>query len=279
MSRMLTSRREFVLGSTGSLFAAAALRSQTPMTAQQIVDRLRADLGAAPTGNTVDGFKAGKPSTVITGIVTTTMATIDDIRTAAEARLVITYEPVFYTANDDPGTRASDPVYLAKKKVIDDRRLVVYRLFDHWNANRSNVFADQTARAFHGIPIAGADRIYEVPETTLGALAETNRPGVRVVGDRSMRVRRVFVSAGTTTLAATMAGLRVADVVIAGEPREWEAVPYVLDCIAAGQSKGMLLLGRIVSEYAGVIMSDWVKNVVPQLPVGWAGGRDPYWKP
>lgn len=273
------SRREFVLGSAAGLLTAGGVQAQpVPLTAQGIIERLQADLGPSPTGTTVDGFKAGNPSIVVAGVVISAMATMDVLRRAGQARLVISYEPVFYTANDDPGARASDPIYLAKKKFVEENRLVVYRLFDRWNARRPDAFARTIAASLSGAAVAGADRVYDVPDTTLGALAETNRlPGMRLVGDRAMRVRRVFISPGTTTLAATMAGLRHADAVIAGEPREWEAVPYVSDCIAADQSKGMILLGRIVSEPSAV-MFNWVRSVVPELQVTDAGVTDPYWK-
>ncbi len=83
----------------------------------------------------------------MTGIATTVMATLDALRRAAAAgqNLVITQEPTFYFANDEPGNRAADPVYLAKKAFIDEQRLGVWRFSDHWNARQPNESA--TARA------------------------------------------------------------------------------------------------------------------------------------
>ena len=59
----------------------------------------------------------------------------------------------------------------------------------------------------------------------------------------SVAARTVLLSPGTTDLPSTVARLPRADVVLAGEPREWEAVPYVLD---AGPRKGIICTGRIV---------------------------------
>jgi hypothetical protein len=251
------------------------------LTAQQAIDRLQAT-ASAPLRN--DGIKAGDSATPVTGIFVTAMATVDVLRRAAASHhnLVITHEPVFYSANDAAGPRASDPVYLAKQQLIDDERLVVYRLVDQWSARPENTSADELAAMFGWKRSqTPPDHVYDIGNTTLGALANARRsPGQRMVGPASLTVRRVFVSPGTTTLPAVIAGLRRADAVIAGEPREWEAVPYVLDTAAAGQPKGMLLLGRIVSEDPGLRKcAEWIRNVVPEVPVEHHPFADPYWNP
>ena len=61
-------------------------------------------------------------------------------------------------------------------------------------------------------------------------------------------VRRVVLSPGTTDLAGTVANLREADLIVSGEPREWEAVEYVADTAVAGESRSLLAIGRIVSQ-------------------------------
>lgn len=281
----LVTRREFVVGSAAAL-AGASLRAQGQvLTAQQVADRIRAEERGPARRTTVDGIKAGDPSTPVTGIAVTVMATVDVLRAAAEARrnFVVTYEPVFYTATDDPGPRASDPVYLAKKTLIDERRLVVYRLFDQWNARPYTAGADYLARLLGWNPTTpSSGQVYDVRETTLGELAKVGGlAGVRTVGDPSMRVRRVFVNPGTASLADTMRGLERADAAIVGEAREWEAVPYVLDSAAASRPKGMILFGRIVSEDPGnlQVCAEWLKGVVPEVPAQYQPMPDPYWKP
>lgn len=282
--RMQTTRRQFIAGAAGGAAAAARLRAQnSQLTAQQVIDRIRTALGPQRPGSTVDRFQAGDPATIVTAVATTSMATVTALRTAVHdlrANLVITHEPVFYTATDDPGPRATDPVYLSKKQLIEDGKLVVYRLYDHWLFKFPNAFSEAIARHLLGRPVAGADQVYDIPETTLATLlSKTGHPGARLVGDPAMKVRRVFVAAGTTTLAATMAGLQKADVVIAGEPREWEAVPYVRDAITAGQAKGMISLGRIVSENQGMTnCAEWIQARLPQLTVKNILTPDPYWK-
>jgi hypothetical protein len=70
------------------------------------------------------------------------------------------------------------------------------------------------------------------------------------------------------------------DVIIAGEVREWESVEYVRDKVTAGEKKSLILLGRVVSEDAGMNeCAKWVKTVVPEVLTKWVPVDDPYWRP
>jgi hypothetical protein len=71
-----------------------------------------------------------------------------------------------------------------------------------------------------------------------------------------------------------------ADVVISGEPREWEAVPYVLDTWPATRGRGMIAVGRVVSLGPGArLAAVWVRSLVSEVPVTFVGTPDPYWSP
>ena len=282
------SRRAFVFGS-GGLLLTRRLGAQTSRpTVQQAVDRIRTNATAARGNNTSDGIKAGNPAVPLTGIAIVAMPTIDHLRRAAAsgANLIVTPEPVFYSANDEAGPRATDAVYLAKKALIDRGGLVVYRFADQWNATPALDPAAAIAAALGWSAPAGSasGAVYPVAEMTLDTLkaklrgALPLRGGLRTVGPPTLRVRSVFLSPGTTTLPATVAGLQRADVVIAGEPREWEAVPYVLDTAAAGHTKGMLLLGRVVSEGPSLrTCASWMAKLVPEVRVQALDADDPYW--
>jgi len=287
------SRREFVLGATTAMLSVATARGQSRnLTAQDVADRIRENVGVPWREKTVDGFKAGDPATVVTGIATAVMATMDVLRRAAAAHqnFIIVQEPTFFSADDGPGARAADPVYLAKKNFIAEKRLVVWRFSDHWNARQPGEAARAVAAALGWTASRPAitEPIYHVPETTLGALTAHVRAtfgvrgGVRTVGEPAMRVRAVFISPGTTDLAGTLQNLRHADLILAGEPREWEAVPYALDTWAAGpgQAKGLIALGRVVSEGPSAqACSQWIRGVVPGVPVAVIPTADPYWSP
>jgi putative NIF3 family GTP cyclohydrolase 1 type 2 len=285
------SRREFVAAGAAALISMGAGRlPRVELTAQQVIDRIRANAGVPWRETTADTFKAGDPQTIVTGIATTVMATLPVLRQAAGAgrNLIVTCEPTFYNANDDPGTRVSDPIYLAKKAFIDERRLVIWRFQEHWGARRPNEFVTALAETLGWAKLRTAENpsIYAIAPTTLGALAAHARArlavkgGLRVVGDPRMRIRRVFLSPGTTSLQATIDHLPQADVILSGEPREWEAVEYVADSAPAGRPKGMIAVGRVVSEEPGMrACAAWLRTLVTDVPVEPIAVGDPYWKP
>jgi len=289
MQRVPTSRREFIVGTTAALLSGRVVRAQRPsLSAQQIADRIRASVAVAWRSQTVDGFKAGDPSTVVTGIATMVMASVDSMKRAAAAgqNFIVTQEPTFYAANDEPGNRAKDPVYLAKKALIDEHRLVIWRFSDHWNARQPNEAAKAMAAALKwtGAEVADAPQTYRIPETTLSGLVTQIRNrlpirgGLRLVGQPGMRVRTVFLAPGTTSVASAVTNLQKADVVLAGEPREWEAVPYALDTWSAGQGKGLIAVGRIVSEGPGMqACAKWIQSQIPEVHVESISTADPYW--
>jgi putative NIF3 family GTP cyclohydrolase 1 type 2 len=285
------SRRAFVLAGATVLLAAKAGRAQPGrLTAGQAVERIRAAIGVPWRETTVDTFKAGDPDTVVTGIATTVMATLGVLRQAAASgrNLIITHEPTFYSGNDLPGARAADPVYLAKKAFIDEHHLVVWRLSDHWLARKPNEFTTALAETLGWT--AGRSRendaIFAISPTTLGSTAAHVRSrlglrgGMRVIGKAETPIRRVVLSPGTTSLLAAVENLQQADLLVSGEPREWEAVEYVFDTAFAGQPKSMIAVGRIVSEEPGMrACAVWLRTLVREVPVETIAVGDPYWKP
>ena len=284
------SRREFVSATTAGFVAVrpAPLRQRT-ITADEIIQRIRVNIGVPWNEKTVDGVKAGDPGTTITGIAVAVMPTLDVLRRAAAVghNFVVVQEPTFYAANEAPGARATDPVYLAKKALIDERKLVVYRLSDHWNSRRPHPGSAGLAEVLGYT--AGRSRdseyLYDVPATTLSALAEHVRErlsarALRIVGDTGIAVHRVYISPGTTDVPGVLRHIGRADVVISGDPREWEAVPYVLDSRSAGLTKGMVIVGRVVSEWPGArVASVWLRSIVSEVPVAFVSLPDPYWSP
>ena len=281
-------RRTFVQAAAAPILAAPSWHpspAQGELTVAQIVDRVRAAVGSWRE-KTVDGFKAGDPSIAVTGIAVTVAARLENLRKAASAgcNLVITQEPVFYGANDEPGNRASDAVYLAKKAYIEQAKLVVWRFSDHWNTRQPDPRVAALAETLGWKDGPGADNIYRIPETSVSSLTAlvskrlALRGGMRTIGPPDMRVRTVLVSPGTTDLASTVARLKGADVVLAGEPREWEVVPYVLDAREAGAAKALVSVGRLVSEEPGMrACAAWIRTLVPGVKVEALPVSDPFW--
>ncbi len=113
--------------------AAPALRAQnSPLTAQQAIERIQKNVGVPWRTDSADTVKAGDPSTVLTGIATTAMATQDVLARAVKekANLILTCEPTFFAREEK--ALADDPVYTQKKDFIEKNRLVVWHFSDHW---------------------------------------------------------------------------------------------------------------------------------------------------
>jgi putative NIF3 family GTP cyclohydrolase 1 type 2 len=181
-----------------------------------------------------------------------------------------------------------DPVYAGKNEFITKHKLVVFRLAHHWNQRKPDPRALGLAAAMNWTKYrAGHDGLrYEIPPITLEALASQlkkslgTRGGIRAIGNRTTTVRRVGLLPGYSMIQASIAMLPDVDVIIAGEVQEWESAAYVQDVAFAGLEKGFVSIGRVVNEAPGMqVCADWLKTVVPEMPVRFISAGDPYWRP
>jgi putative NIF3 family GTP cyclohydrolase 1 type 2 len=297
------SRREFVsIALAGVAAVPSSLHASRPgaeVTAQQIVDRIRQKAGVEWKTDTVDAFKAGDPATVVKGIVTTSMATMDVLKQSvkAGANFVITGEPTFYSKSDAASPPAGrrggpapppDPVFTAKNEFIKNHGLVIWRFSDNWRLRKPDPLVTGLTDALGWAKYTtGTDTSrVTIPAVPLGTLVSdlkkklNARGGIRVVGDPQLKVQKIGLLPGTTPIQAALQMLPGVDTVIAGEVREWESVEYARDKRSAGEKKSLILLGRVVSENPGMkVCSQWVKAVVPELTTTWIPVADPYWRP
>ena len=295
------SRREF-----GALVAASAVAGRVAdvqaVTANAVVDRIVKNIGVAWRLSTFDGVKAGDASTIVTGIATTAMATLAVLQEAvkAGANVVVTCEPTFFgraEARTLPVGRVGgaiitppppDPVFAAKNDFVDTNKLVIFRLCDHWRTRTPDPFGHGFANALGWTKFqdAGDPRRFSVPSLSLAALAAhlkstlNARGGIRVVGDPQSPVQRVAVLPGSTPIQASLQTLPNVDVIVAGEVREWESVEYARDTVFSGRRKGLILVGRVVSEEPAMgVCASWLRTFVPEVPVRHIPAGDPYWRP
>jgi putative NIF3 family GTP cyclohydrolase 1 type 2 len=193
-----------------------------------------------------------------------------------------------------------DPVYAGKNAFIEKNHLVVFRLSQHWNQRTPDPRAVGLASAMGWRTSAGRDPRsgpgassgedasvrFEVPAITLEALASQlkktlgTRGGVRAIGDRRLTVRRIGLLPGYTLIQAAVAMLPTVDAIVTGEVQEWESAAYAQDVAFAGIGKGFVSIGRVVNEAAGMqVCADWLKSIVPEVPVRFTPAGDPYWRP
>jgi putative NIF3 family GTP cyclohydrolase 1 type 2 len=301
------SRRDFVrLGGAGAVAAPLVLYPipgrAAVTTAQDVVDRIRQSLGVEWQADTADTFKAGDPSTVVTGVATTSLATIDVMRRAvkAGANMIITSGPTFYSRADRPTPPAArgrgaaatptarDPVFAAKNEFITTNNLVVWRFSDHWRLRTPNPFATGLIDALEWTKYraTGDPLIVTIPSHRLDRLIDdlnrklNARGGIRIVGNRQLRVRRIGFLPGSMPIQTTLSVLPRVDALIAGEIREWESSEYARDTVSEGFPRALILLGRTLSEDPGMkACAQWLETIVPDLRCRWMPVGDPYWRP
>jgi putative NIF3 family GTP cyclohydrolase 1 type 2 len=295
------SRRQFAAAAGGGALVAPSLIAQQAkaVTAAEIVERIRGNVGVEWKSDTVDTFKAGDPATAVKGITVASMATMDVLKksAAAGANFIITAEPTFFGKADNPnpppgrGQAANappDPVLTAKKDFIQKNGLVIWRFSDHWRMRKPDPLLQGLGETmgWTKYQTSGDPSHFVLPAMKLDELADAvksklgMRGGMRVVGDLGTEMRTIGLLPGTTALAAALKMLPHVDAIIAGEVREWESVEYAQDTVTAGMKKGLILTGRVISEEPGMkLCASWLKTLVPETRVEWIATGDPYWRP
>ena len=275
------------------LVFAGLAAAQTPPTARQVIDQIKAHIGVPWREETVDTIKAGDPDTPVTGIATTMMATFDVLKRAqAEGKnLVITHEPTFYSHQDktDVFEKENDPVWADKLKFIIDHKMVVWRFHDHWHMRRPDGIMEGVLRSLGWEKFYNPEmRVAKLPAAmTLAALAadvqkKLGAKVLRVVGDRNMKVTTIALQPGAGGPAGHRRALQrpEVEVLLIGEVPEWETIEYVNDASAQGKRKALILVGHIPSEQPGMDnCATWLKTFITNVPVGFVPTIEPFWTP
>lgn len=269
-----------------------AAGQEKSLTAQQVIERIQKHVGLEWSKDTVDTFKAGDPNTRVTGIAVTMMATLDVLQRAAAAgdNLIITHEPTFYShldTVDDLPQKEADPVLMAKRAFIREHKLVIWRFHDYWHKRTPDGIEAGTAKAIgwekYQDPIN--QYLFVIPETTLEALAgelkeKLGTHVMRVIGAPHQKIKKVGLVPGASGFGAETETLEIpdVDVLVTGEPREWETVEYVADAVTEGQRKSLIILGHIPSEQMGMEeCTKWLKTFITSVPVQFVPTKDPFW--
>src|SRR5215467_3886516 len=271
--------------------AATSTAAAKALTAQEVVDRIKAHVGIAWMAQTRDTFKSGDPQTPLTGIAVTMMATMNVLERAAAngQNLIITHEPTFF---DDPDKAETvpqgeqDPVLAEKRRFIDEHHLVIWRFHDHQHRMQLDQVEQGNARklGWERYRDPANQYLFTLPATTVQKLADEVKQkfgaaAVRVVGDRGLKVTRVGLSPGLGGAQKEMAAVEVPElhVVLVGETREWETVEYVADAVSQGRHKALIVLSHVPSEQSGAEeCARWLKTLVNEVPIEFVATPDPF---
>jgi len=266
------------------------------MKVQDVIDAIVADCRlSAPLERTCDRLVAGRPDMDVTGIVTTFMATVDVIRKTADigANLIITHEPTYFNGPDETDWLRDDPVYLAKKKLLEDLGIAVWRFHDHMHLARPDRIYEGLNRELGWLdcykPQGAFHHVYEIEERTLAGLAaffkeKLNMEVVRVIGRPDMPCRKIGILVGGGSLGLgrevmPMEFMREHDLdcVVCGEITEWTLAAYVNDARMLGMNKAMIVIGHERSEEWGMKdMVRWLGPLVGDIPVTFIDAGEPF---
>ena len=251
------------------------------MTANQIVASIQAQIGADWKPRTSDTFLAGRPDAEVTGIVTTFIPSLDVLRHAVASgrNMIVSREFPYWIRNPDREPVAGSSTYLYKRDFIEKNNLVIWRFNENWQARTPDpqLVALQAALGWQSNP-------HKFAGTTLQGFARSVRErlkirALRVIGDPRLSVSSAALTHGLILVPEMRKALAEfpADVMIIGEPVEWEAGPYFQDVIASGQKKGLLVLGNEASEEPGCgAMAVWLKSFIKEIPIEWIPAGEPF---
>ncbi len=280
-----------MLLTAAALSATDGFRTQpASLTASQIIERIQKQVGVPWRSRTVDTFKAGNPETVVKGIATSFSATLDVCQRAAASgkNLIIVHEPTFYNHLDETKDLNGD-IYRVKRTFIEKNNLVVWRFHDHWHDRRPDgiLTGMVTALGWEKYQAPNDPETFVLPSSSLDTLVKNIQKqleirSLRVIGDAQMNVRRVALAPGYNDLREVMRWLDRPDIEVLaiGETREWEGVEYARDAVTAGGKKALIILGHVPSEESGMKeCARWLKTFIPEVPIEYLPGGEPFWSP
>lgn len=283
------------------------------MTVQGLIDKIKTKTGIPiPEDVTCDLLIIGDPDMEVKKIGCTFMATVDVIREAIAqgANFIISHEPTWFNGIDKEEWVREDPVYLEKKKLIQENNIAIWRFHDHMHIGQADEIYTGFDREFgwesYRVSVNDVDKygekdpqqaqfwknfgaIYQLPKTTLKDLSlffkeKAEMEVVQIVGNPEMPVERVSVLVGGGSLGlgreeAPMIQMfrENIDVAICGDITEWTLSAYVRDAAMMGMNKGMLVLGHERSEEWGMkYLPEWLADISEGVPAVFIDAGEPF---
>jgi putative NIF3 family GTP cyclohydrolase 1 type 2 len=271
------------------------------MTVQEVIDGIikKTGLEPLPYEKTCDHLMTGNPDMEVTKIATTFMATVDVIREAIRigANFIITHEPTWFTGMDATEWLEEDPVYLDKKKLIEENNIAIWRFHDHMHMGEEDGiyrgFDIETNWKQYQIPgVIGMENFgecYLIPKTSLGELCSffkktLHMEVIQIVGNPDMPIERVGVLVGGGSLGLGFEELPMKlmhqkrlDLLVCGDITEWTISAYVRDAASLGFNKAMLVLGHERSEEMGMKhLVEWMKDITDNIEVHFVDAKEPF---
>lgn len=285
---MTISRRQFAqLSGSAAISGRFAQAQKAPITVNQMVERIKQNLGVQLGPDTVDKFKAGNPEVLVKGVTTTFMATLDVLQrsVAAGANFIITHEPTFWNHLDVTDAWRDDPVFQFKTAFIEKHGLVVWRLHDGAHARKPDMIFVGWSKAlgWEKYQVDAKGPVYVVPPTTVEAIARhfaerLKTRSIRLMGDPRLKATRVAVGGHN---ALDRQGMTPeCDVLVLFEAWERDSAEYIRDAILSGQKKALILTAHVCGEESGMEeCARWLRTFLTEVPIHFVPARDKFWIP
>ncbi|WP_423146277.1 Nif3-like dinuclear metal center hexameric protein [Rubrolithibacter danxiaensis] len=293
-------RRQFLLNfstfvGTSSLLMLPGLsvaeqlfRNRKDYTVKEIIDRILKEIPGAPFKQTVDTLKTGNPNQVVSGIVTTTFATIEVIEKTikAGANFIIAHEPTFYNHLDETAWLEQNEVFEYKNELLKKHNIAVWRFHDYWHANNPDGILNGflQSMAWEKLYDPNHPNVITLSPAPLTQIidrikAKLSIPHVRVIGDRSQACSRIAFSLGSAGGRSQISLIQKTkpDVLVCGEVQEWETSEFVRDARLAGKDLSLIVLGHAVSEEEGMKeLVRWLQPKIPDIKIMHIPAKNPF---
>lgn len=292
-------RRQFVVTMAKAIGTSALLMSpgvttgcQVPdpdnFTVGDIIDLILKEIPGAPFRDTVDTLKSGSMDQRVTGIISTTFATLSIIQKAIDTNVnfIIVHEPTFYSHTDEVDWLKDDRVYTFKRDLLARHKIAVWRFHDYWHSHRPDGIQLGVLKTLGWEAYADKNdmRILQLPSTTLLKLAQhaKTKLGIqhlRVVGDLTQSCTRIALLPGASGGKSHIDAVEKInpDVLVVGEVHEWETSEYIRDAQLAGRKTSLIVLGHAVSEEPGMVsLVEWLRPQIPAITITHVPAGNPF---
>lgn len=220
---------------------------------------------------TCDGVIIGNADKECTGIAVTCCPTAEVISKAAKqnCNFILCHEPTFFDGWDRTDWLKENCVYNAKKKLIEETNMTIYRIHDQLHSVRPDGIFYHVTRKLGWEKYAIKKPLefmpgccFELPETTVGEIAAhlakvMHIDGMRIIGNPDMKVTRagiIFHFSGNEMDRTNIQFIEENDmqVIIPGEVVDWTIGEYVQDAVSLGIKRALLNPGHFNWEEPGM---------------------------
>ncbi len=271
----------------------------------EVIERIKKYHLGSVNGQPIDESKTrdkilyGDASQECSGIVTTCYASSDVIREAKKrgANLIIVHEALFWNHGDHQEWLADNNVFKAKKKLLDDTKIVVWRDHDYIHSGIPLADGSYVDGIFYGVmKVLGWEEYlidegfrpmtFKFPKRTVTSIAKekkekTNLNGLRITGDPNAEVEKLkivshIMGPADNDMIKVIEQEKI-DVIITLEITDYTVSEYIRDSAMLDHPRAAINMGHFNTEEPGMeYMLEYLPKIVGEIPVSYVQSGDAY---